>query len=171
MLAEGQAAVETAPLARAVGENLKWLVDAFANRRWRRPAARWIDAFELVRFVPSSRNRKRDRCNQDTDGRQRREKDDARHLNRPGVRLHRGFEHAGGQNLAALCEVLHVHRAIAGRGVKALDVALIVDAKGPELEQLVRLRFAIGKPGHLADADDLPRATSNPLRLHDDVDR
>src|SRR5438477_12345828 len=66
------------------------------------------------------------------------------------------LEDPGREGLPSFGEMLHVHRAIAGRRVEALDIALFVDACLQELEQLVRLRLAVHYPGHLADTDDLP---------------
>src|SRR5260370_17552329 len=80
------------------------------------------------------------------------------------------LENRGRQCLAPLGEVVHVHRAVAGRCVETPDAALVVDACLAKLEQLVRLRLAIREPSHLADADDLPCPTSHSLGLDDHVD-
>src|SRR5467141_2559423 len=62
-----------------------------------------------------------------------------------GQRSHRRrtrIEDCAGQGLATLGEVLHVHRAVSGRAVESLDVAVFVDAGLAKLEQLMRLRLA-----------------------------
>src|SRR5713101_3393039 len=80
------------------------------------------------------------------------------------------LENRGRQCLTPLGEVVHVHRAVAGRCVETPDAALVVDAYLAKLEQLMRLRLAIREPSHFADADDLPRPTTYSLGLDDHVD-
>src|SRR5260370_34403591 len=78
-----------------------------------------------------------------------------------GRSCHRSrLENRGRQCLTPLGEVVHVHRAVAGRCVETPDAPLVVDACLAKLEQLMRLRLAIREPSHFADADDPPCATN-----------
>src|SRR6266851_6435056 len=80
------------------------------------------------------------------------------------------LEDRGRQCLAALGEMVHVHRAIPGRSVETPDVAFFVYACLAKLEQLMCLRLAVREPSHFANADDLPRPTTYSLGLDDHVD-
>ena len=53
--------------------------------------------------------------------------------------------------------------------MQADGIALGVDARLPELKQLVELRLPVHEPGDLGDADDLPRTPTHPFRLDHDV--
>src|SRR6266704_5480116 len=65
----------------------------------------------------------------------------------------RRFEDRDGHRLTALQEVIEVDGGSPGSGVHADGVALGVDSRLSELEQLLELRLAVDQTRDLGDAD------------------
>src|SRR5438874_5285355 len=80
-------------------------------------------------------------------------------------------EYAQKHRFAPLREVIHVDGLIAGGGVEAGGVALRIDARLLETEQLLKLSLVVLQTGDLGDADDLARPAAHALCLDHDVDR